>query len=72
MGGTWSTSGPEIVECPGANCRARYERRVTRLPMRDSDSKNCNECGAEIESWNSTRMPMFTRIEDTPEPEGQS
>lgn len=62
MGGTWSTSRAEVVECPG--CPARYERRVVKLPLKDSDSRKCDECGTEIESWTSTRMPTFKRIED--------
>lgn len=66
MGGTWSVSLPRIVECPGKDCRARYERTTMSLPLRDADSKNCEACGIEMESWSTTRMPMYKRIDDAP------
>jgi hypothetical protein len=30
-----------------------------QVPMKDVDSFNCSTCGLELDSWKSTRYPIF-------------
>ena len=59
---TWKTSKGEEVSC--VNCGARYMRKIWRSPTRDHDNAICHACGYEMESWNSTSIPMYAPIED--------
>jgi hypothetical protein len=40
--------------------------------VRDQDSADCEVCGAELDSWNSTTYPSFTLIERAPWPKSAS
>jgi hypothetical protein len=49
---TWEfQKGPDEI-CD--NCGAVYSVTITRLPVRDSDSFNCEICGQLVKKWNST------------------
>ena len=57
---TWKTSKGEEVSC--TTCKAKYLRSVWRGPTRDNDQAICGICGNEMESWNSTSVPMYSFI----------
>lgn len=40
-------------------CGAIYERTEVKFMARDKDTANCQVCGDELESWNSSRVPQF-------------
>lgn len=50
----------DIVEC--SRCGSTYRRRTEKVPFRDKDTKECEVCDAELESWNGSRIPMFTLV----------
>lgn len=52
------------MERETCKCGAVYE--VTgygRLPARDRDKFECNECGEVIRSWNATSYPQFKKVQ---------
>lgn len=57
---TWTTqtTGKEVCE----ECGAVYSVTITRFPVRDCDSLDCELCGHQMNSWNSTRAPSYTLI----------
>ncbi|MBD2566705.1 hypothetical protein [Anabaena lutea] len=57
---TWTNKDAGKETCP--KCNSVYEVKITRFPLRDKDSFNCQVCGYEIESWNDTEVPSFTLV----------
>lgn len=57
---TWTNKDAGKETCP--NCKSVYEVKITRFPLRDKDSFNCQVCGYEMESWNDTEVPNFTLV----------
>lgn len=55
---TWETSNENDFQCP--SCGALYAVTVTRYPLKDKDSANCEVCGQVLREWNDTRVPTFT------------
>ncbi|WP_091738925.1 hypothetical protein [Phenylobacterium immobile] len=47
-----------LVTCP--KCEAVYRRREVKAMNRDRDTFEC--CGVVLESWNSSRFPMFELV----------
>jgi hypothetical protein len=45
-------------------CGAIYERTEEKLTFRDSDSFACRCCGATVETWNGSRIPVFRLIKE--------
>jgi hypothetical protein len=56
-----------MVTC---ECGAVYERSEMKLAMRDSDKQNCSFCGRTLESWNSSRIPVFRLVSRPQEQDG--
>lgn len=56
---TWKTGDAGDEACETEGCGAVYAVTIHRFPMRDSDSFNCQRCGKQLASWNSTSVPMF-------------
>jgi transposase-like protein len=55
---TWSFTDGADKSCP--QCASTYSVKYHQVPVKDIDSFNCSVCGYEIESWRTTRYPMFT------------
>jgi hypothetical protein len=45
-------------------CGAVYERTEEKLTFRDSDSFSCRCCGATLETWSGSRIPVFRLIKE--------
>jgi len=58
--GTWKSEEQGLVVC--SECGAEYKKSVTRFPMRDKDSFDCNDCGERLDSWNGTHVPTYTQV----------
>jgi hypothetical protein len=58
---TWNTANAGSETCD--KCGAVYSVTVTRFPMRDKDSFNCNVCGNLMDQWNSTESKSYSLIE---------
>lgn len=54
---TWDFDKAPDKTCP--NCETVYEVQYHQVPMKDVDSFNCSTCGLELDSWKSTRYPIF-------------
>lgn len=65
---TWQREPGDDVSCP--RCRAVYSVVVQRLPTRDQDKFNCEDCGHEVARWNSTISPVFTLTSHGPGKQG--
>lgn len=55
---TWGFEKADDRVCP--RCDSVYEVKYHQVPVKDSDSADCFVCGHELESWKSTRYPIFT------------
>lgn len=51
-------------------CGAVYRRREVKVSFRDNDNFTCR-CGKELESWSSSRLPMFELIQPGREAESE-
>ncbi len=60
MVSTWKTEDQGLVSCE--KCGSRYQRTVTRVPMRDSDYFDCDVCGHRMDAWNSTTFPTYKYV----------
>ena len=54
-----------FFKCP--HCEARYELIVSHVSYRQRSYANCQVCWKTMYSWDSTRVPRFTLVEQ-PEP----
>ena len=43
-------------------CGAVYRKGSEALRWRDNDTFNCQVCGVEMDSWNSSRVPTYELI----------
>jgi len=50
-----------IFKCP--HCRTEYELIMTHLSFRQRSYAVCQSCSKIMYSWNSQRVPRFTRLE---------
>jgi len=62
---TWGVGDASETTCKA--CGAVYERKIQRFPLRDKDTAECGVCGEEMESWNSTSVPIY-RLIKRPDP----
>lgn len=67
---TWSSGDAPDVKC--ATCGSIYAVRIHRVPMKDSDSFDCQVCGELVQKWNDTRIPEFTLKTKGQVPRGSS
>jgi hypothetical protein len=49
--------GPDFT-CP--RCGPAYGTEYHRLPVRKRDTATCKVSGKEMDSWNSTILPVYT------------
>ena len=54
---TWGMQTGADKTCP--TCGSIYSVKYHQVPAKDSDSKDCNVCGEELDRWRSTRIPMY-------------
>lgn len=54
---TWSSEDAADAVCE--KCGSVYAVRIHRVPMKDSDSFNCEVCGHLMNTWNATRIPEY-------------
>ena len=54
---TWNTGPGDDFACP--HCGAEYEVTISRFPLRDSDSAECDVCEKTMNRWNSTSVPSY-------------
>jgi hypothetical protein len=54
---TWSSSAGNDAICK--ECGSIYEVAVTRMPIKDRDSFECEICGSTMRTWSSTYVPSF-------------
>jgi hypothetical protein len=52
------------VKC---KCGAVYERTEEKVIFRDQDSFQCRLCGETLETWSSSRIPVFRLIKEPEE-----
>lgn len=56
----WSIGNRSAKTCPG--CGAVYEVTIRRIPQKDEDHFDCEECGQQISKWNTTEERLFKKI----------
>jgi DNA-directed RNA polymerase subunit RPC12/RpoP len=49
-----------IFKCP--HCSAEYELIMAYISFRQRSYATCQECGKAMYSWDSSRVPRFTRV----------
>lgn len=57
---TWQKQSAGTETCE--KCGSIYSVTVVELPTRDKDNFNCITCGAELKSWNGTRMYSYELV----------
>ena len=62
----WHTEDGSDFTCP--HCGALYAVRITRYPVRESESATCDICHQTMNSWRSTDSPSYTLIRRTKPP----
>jgi len=55
---TWGFEKGDDKTC--SRCGSTYEVKYHQVPVKDIDSYDCVVCGLELDSWKSTRYPIFT------------
>ena len=50
-----------IFKCP--YCRTEYELIMTHISFRQRSYANCGSCSKTMYSWDSSRVPHFTLLE---------
>ena len=55
---TWAM---QIFKCP--HCAAQYELIMTHISFRQRSYANCQVCWKAMYSWDSSRVPRFTLVE---------
>ena len=51
----------QIFKCP--HCAAQYELIMTHISFRQRSYANCQVCWKAMYSWDSSRVPRFTLVE---------
>ena len=54
-----------IFKCP--HCSAEYEFIMTHISFRQRSYANCQVCWKAMYSWDSSRVPRFTLLEQQPD-----
>jgi hypothetical protein len=67
---TWDFTKAEDKTC--ARCGSVYEVKHHQVPVKDIDSFDCLVCGGELDSWKSTRYPIFALKTRAPWPRDES
>jgi transcription elongation factor Elf1 len=49
-----------IFKCP--HCSAEYELIMTHISFRQRSYANCQVCWKNMYSWDSSKVPRFTRV----------
>ena len=67
---TWDFEKSDDKTC--AHCGTTYEVKYHQVPVKDIDSFDCLVCGQELDSWKSTRYPIFTLKNRAPWPRDET